>query len=70
LPRYAVPVFLRIVKEPSMNNTHKQSKTKLREDGIDLAKTGNDQMFILLGDGYVPYVESQWKSLNENRLRL
>ena len=70
MPRYAVPVFLRIVKEPSMNNTHKQSKTKLREDGIDPTKTGEDRLFILLGDAYVPFEESQWKNLSENRLRL
>jgi hypothetical protein len=61
---------LRIVKEPAMNNTHKQSKTKLRDDGIDPAKTGEDRMFILLGEEYVPFEQSQWKSLSENRLRL
>lgn len=53
-----------------MNNTHKQSKTKLRDDGIDPAKTGEDRMFILLGEEYVPFEQSQWKSLSENRLRL
>ena len=53
-----------------MNNTHKQSKTKIRDDGIDPSKTGDDRMFILQGDGYVPFSETQWRGLRENRLRL
>src|SRR5580698_7152392 len=70
LPRYAVPVFLRIVKEPSMNNTHKQSKTKLREDGVHPNKTGEDLVYVLQRDNYVKFNRARWNALSMGRSRL
>jgi acyl-CoA synthetase (AMP-forming)/AMP-acid ligase II len=41
LPRYAVPVFLRLVREASSTANQKQNKAPLREEGIDLYKYGS-----------------------------
>ena len=38
LPRYAVPVFLRILNEPSLTGNAKQNKTPLKAEGIDYDK--------------------------------
>lgn len=40
LPRYAVPVFLRIVKRSSHIHNHKQNKVGLRQEGVDPRKLG------------------------------
>jgi acyl-CoA synthetase (AMP-forming)/AMP-acid ligase II len=70
LPRYAIPVFLRLVKEPSLNNTHKQSKTQIREEGVDPNKTGDDPLYILLDNSYVPYTRQNWDLLRAGKLKL
>ncbi|KAF2028426.1 acetyl-CoA synthetase-like protein [Setomelanomma holmii] len=41
LPKYAVPVFLRLVKEGSNTDNQKQNKGPLREEGIELDKFGS-----------------------------
>ncbi|CAO2649393.1 Nn.00g067780.m01.CDS01 [Neocucurbitaria sp. VM-36] len=41
LPRYAVPVFLRLVKEGSNTDNQKQNKAPLREEGIEIDKYGS-----------------------------
>jgi acyl-CoA synthetase (AMP-forming)/AMP-acid ligase II len=41
LPRYAVPVFLRLVREGSNTDNQKQNKGPLREEGIDIDKYGS-----------------------------
>ncbi|KAF2848776.1 fatty acid transporter-like protein [Plenodomus tracheiphilus IPT5] len=38
LPRYAVPVFLRVQKQATTMHNNKQNKVPLRNDGIDLRK--------------------------------
>jgi hypothetical protein len=41
LPKYAVPVFLRLVKEGSNTDNQKQNKGPLREEGIEVDKFGS-----------------------------
>ncbi|KAL6704598.1 hypothetical protein ACN47E_008108 [Coniothyrium glycines] len=41
LPRYAVPVFIRLVKSGSNTDNQKQNKAPLREEGIALDKYGS-----------------------------
>lgn len=40
LPRYAVPVFLRLVSGGSNTDNQKQNKGPLREEGIEIDKYG------------------------------
>ncbi|PYH48126.1 putative very-long-chain acyl-CoA synthetase family protein (CefD1) [Aspergillus saccharolyticus JOP 1030-1] len=72
LPRYAVPVFLRLVTQTSHIHNHKQNKVPLREEGVEPAKLGthvvggqNDQLYWLPpgAEGYVPFGEREWKQL-------
>jgi acyl-CoA synthetase (AMP-forming)/AMP-acid ligase II len=74
LPNYAVPVFLRIVSEPRMNHTHKQSKTGLRDEGVDPEKVGmsetEDRIYVLRGEQYVKFERRDWEDLVGGRARL
>ncbi|MCJ1355531.1 MAG: hypothetical protein MMC33_005523 [Icmadophila ericetorum] len=82
LPRYAVPVFLRILdgevsKLASHNN--KQIKGPLRLEGVDPSTQGskveggeNHRLFWLppKGDRYVPFEQKNWDNLVAGRARL
>ncbi|EMD01289.1 hypothetical protein BAUCODRAFT_204927 [Baudoinia panamericana UAMH 10762] len=79
LPRYAVPVFLRIVKRSSHIHNHKQNKVGLRQEGVDLDKVGTlekdggDDIFMWCkpgSDTYVPFQKSDWAMLGRGQVRL
>ena len=40
LPKYAVPVFVRLVGDSSKTDNNKQNKTPLRDEGIELERYG------------------------------
>jgi len=82
LPRYAVPVFIRIVEGEvggTASHNNKQNKVPLRDEGIDPALKGskvasgaNDKMLWVppKGDSYVSYEEKDWQSLVAGQARL
>ncbi|KAK0254807.1 hypothetical protein LTR12_001927 [Friedmanniomyces endolithicus] len=79
LPRYAVPVFLRVVKHSSHIHNHKQNKVGLRQEGIDLEKLGvherdgADDMIMWQKPGsetYVPFQREDWEALSKGGARL
>ncbi|ORY66989.1 AMP-binding enzyme [Pseudomassariella vexata] len=72
LPKYAVPIFLRVVKDMSTQTTgtNKQQKHQLRAQGVDPAKIGNDDIYWLKGDTYVKFGPRDWDSLNGGRVKL
>ena len=86
LPRYAVPVFLRVVDgEVGGRGSHnnKQTKVALRAEGVDPGLKGTkvqdgdgDEMFWLnsgtntRGEGYVRFGAEDWRSLVGGRARL
>ncbi|KAF1998842.1 acetyl-CoA synthetase-like protein [Amniculicola lignicola CBS 123094] len=41
LPKYAVPIFVRLAHESSTTDNNKQNKAPLREEGIELGKYGS-----------------------------
>ncbi|KAF2179764.1 acetyl-CoA synthetase-like protein [Zopfia rhizophila CBS 207.26] len=43
LPRYAVPVFIRLVSDSSKTDNNKQNKAPLREEGIELERYGEKE---------------------------
>ena len=69
LPRYAVPVFVRLSKDFGGNRTGtmKQQKTGLRDEGIipDKVVTAGDKLYWLKPGAteYVPFGEDEWNSL-------
>lgn len=72
LPRYAVPVFLRITQPGKMQTTgtNKQQKHDLRTEGVDPDKAGGDELYWLQGGRYVPFTKRDWNALNGGKVKL
>ncbi|KAK5115950.1 hypothetical protein LTR62_000406 [Meristemomyces frigidus] len=79
LPRYAVPVFLRLVKSSSHIHNHKQNKVGLRQEGVDPEKlgvhekAGGEDVFLWQKPGaetYVPFEKTDWQTLEQRAARL
>ncbi|KAK9857441.1 hypothetical protein MYU51_020883 [Penicillium brevicompactum] len=79
LPRYAVPLFLRIVENPTHIHNHKQNKVPLRDEGVDISLTGTkapegkDDHFLWIAPGedtYSPYGQKEWEQLSNGGARL
>lgn len=73
LPRYAVPVFLRVVKELVVTGTNKQQKPKLRLEGVEPGeKMRGDRVYWLKpGSGrYEEFGEREWRELQGGRVKL
>ncbi|OJD23251.1 hypothetical protein ACJ73_05394 [Blastomyces percursus] len=76
LPRYAVPIFVRVVPSFETTGTMKLQKGKLRAEGVDLDKimengTGG-RLFWLppSGTAYAPFEADQWEALKAGRIKL
>lgn len=82
MPRYAVPVFVRVLNEDvggGASHTNKQDKVKLRAEGVDPQKRGekiangkgNEILWIPpRGEGYVNFEDEDWRGLLEGKARL
>ena len=75
LPKYAVPVFLRIVKEMVPIHNNKQNKTPLREQGVDHDKVKADDKLLWIeekgkGNTYVEFHRDHWADLELGKARL
>ncbi|KAL5339759.1 hypothetical protein BJX70DRAFT_397471 [Aspergillus crustosus] len=78
LPKYAVPVFLRIVENSMHTDNHKQNKVKLREEGVDLGKVwkvgeGEGDRLFWLGpgeEGYRGFGWEEWEAVKAGKVRL
>ena len=72
LPRYAVPLFLRLLREVGLQNTgtNKQQKHVLRQQSVDPAKVEGDALFWLKDGAYVPFREKDWKALQQGSVKL
>ncbi|KAF3765224.1 hypothetical protein M406DRAFT_70283 [Cryphonectria parasitica EP155] len=75
LPRYAVPIFIRLTRAAYSTGTHKQNKVPLKSEGVDPDKLSNDDAIYWIepsgkDDTYVPFTRSDWESLQTHRARL
>lgn len=72
LPRYAVPLFIRVTKMMQATGNNKQQKHLLRAEGVDPARTrsSGDQMFWLKGGTYQAFEDNDWTTLEAGRVRL
>lgn len=78
LPRYAVPVFLRLVQSPSPMHNNKQNKVPLRREGVNPqtvleGSAGKDDEILWLPPGgttYVPFKDVDWDSLTTGKAKL
>lgn len=76
LPRYAVPIFIRVVPEMEYTATNKLQKGRLRAEGIDIDKiqtaSPKDAVYWLPpgSSKYVPYTQKDWQTLQSGNLKL
>jgi acyl-CoA synthetase (AMP-forming)/AMP-acid ligase II len=63
LPRFAVPLFLRLPKDMHITGTNKQQKHIVRAQGVDPAKTGEDELFWLRNGTYVKFGKKDVRKL-------
>ncbi|EME50047.1 hypothetical protein DOTSEDRAFT_68786 [Dothistroma septosporum NZE10] len=65
LPKYAVPLFLRVLSEFEVTGTLKHQKVSLRNEGVDPSKTGDDVLFWLPpnSDRYVQFNRNDWERI-------
>lgn len=70
LPRFAVPLFLRLTDDMQTTGTNKQQKHVVRSQGVDPSKTGKDELYWLKDGTYVKFTVKDWEELNGGRVRL
>ncbi|KAL4738580.1 hypothetical protein BDV11DRAFT_215875 [Aspergillus similis] len=79
LPKYAVPIFLRIVQSSTHTDNHKQGKVALRDEGVDpgltgtKVKGGEGDRFLWLRPGdeqYRAFGVEEWKAIVAGDVRL
>ncbi|KAK2749930.1 hypothetical protein FQN57_005347 [Myotisia sp. PD_48] len=74
LPKYAVPLFLRVTRVLETTGNNKQQKTTLRSEGVDPnvleAKNKTDLLYWLRGGTYVPFKQAEWGQVNAGLVRL
>ena len=82
MPRYAVPIWVRVVGELEYTGTMKLQKGRLRGEGVDpgvLKKSAEekgekkvDRLYWLPPGGreYVPFGEKEWQEVKGGRVRL
>jgi acyl-CoA synthetase (AMP-forming)/AMP-acid ligase II len=71
LPRYAVPIFLRSVREVQATGNNKQQKHVLRTQGVDPDQIPvEDKIYWLQNGTYVPFERKDWNGLNAGKVRL
>ncbi|MBN1495712.1 MAG: long-chain-acyl-CoA synthetase [Spirochaetes bacterium] len=64
LPKYAVPLFIRLVRDFEWTPTHKIKKTALKSDGYDRKKVSGGLYVLLPGtDTYVPVDDAMYKEI-------
>ncbi|KAF2223843.1 hypothetical protein BDZ85DRAFT_319035 [Elsinoe ampelina] len=72
LPRFAWPLFLRRVRGLDTTGTSKYQKQGLRAQGVDPAKTGQDEVWWLEGGtgGYRRFGQGEWQAIVAGKTRL
>ncbi|RYP58518.1 hypothetical protein DL770_010401 [Monosporascus sp. CRB-9-2] len=72
LPKYAVPIFLRVSEDlgHAVTGTNKQQKHQLRVQGVDPSMVGGDRLFWLKEGTYVPFRQRDWDGLNGGKVKL
>ena len=72
LPKYAVPLFLRVINDvgAQTTGTNKQQKHVLRQQSVDPAKVGGDALFWLKDGTYVAFGEQDWLAMQRGAVKL
>lgn len=70
LPRYAIPLFVRVAETLPVTGTHKHAKHVLRDAGVSPGNAQCDQIYWLQNRTYVPFRVEDWERLKAGRVKL
>lgn len=75
LPKYAVPLFIRLVSASYSTGNHKQNKVPLKTEGVDPDKVSNADVVYWIegsgqGDTFTPFTRDDWKMLQQGKAKL
>lgn len=74
LPKYAVPIFLRVTASTHSTGNNKQQKTILRTEGVNPTLLENskstDRLYWIKDGTYMPFSKKEWNQLNGGGVRL
>ena len=71
LPKYAIPVFIRLIEQPDLTGTFKLQKTRLKSEGFNLERISDDiYMLDPSQKMYVPFTQELYQQLANGTIRL
>ena len=70
LPKYSIPVFLRVVNEHKTTGNNKQQKTVLRSEGVDPTRVGSEKIYWFRQGKYVEFGPNEWSALSSGAVNL
>jgi acyl-CoA synthetase (AMP-forming)/AMP-acid ligase II len=78
LPKYAVPVFVRVMERPSLSHNQKQNKVPFKTEGVNLERIRsgeagrNDGLFWVRpgGGSYEVFGKGEWEEIRGGRAKL
>ncbi|RMD42195.1 hypothetical protein DV735_g2959, partial [Chaetothyriales sp. CBS 134920] len=71
LPKYAVPLFIRVLKEIQATGNNKQQKTSLRKEGVDPSLVTDKLYWLAPGSSrYEPFGSAEWQLLQKGQVKL
>lgn len=70
LPKYAQPLFIRVVDKMETTGTQKQLKVRLRNEGVDPNVVKDPIFWLQNGNVYKAFTTSDWVALQNGRVKL
>ena len=70
LPRYAVPIFLRITDAMILTGNMKHQKHGMREEGVDPGKCRGDRIIWSKDGDYEDFTKEDWERLKGGQVKL
>lgn len=72
LPRYAVPLFLRVTKSMQATGNNKQQKHILRAQGVQptTIRADGDEIYWLKGGSYETFNDNDWQTIEAGQVKL
>ena len=70
LPKYAVPLFVRITKSMQMTGNMKHQKVLMRDEGVDPVKIPGETILWLKDGQYTKFTKEDWEGLKAGQIKL
>lgn len=70
LPKYAVPIFIRVQPEMEITGTFKHRKVEMQRDGVDPNVIKDAMYWFVSGEGYVPFGQKEYNDIVGGKVKL